>query len=98
MAAVGIIFNEQEERVVRLALRLYGFGKYGAFSIFNDGPGTDGSLAISNYYNPLVRAVKLQRAVSFEYRSSKLKTQPMAHWQSRITTTHLFEPSNCNVQ
>jgi len=75
MAAVGIIFNEQEERVVRLALRLYGFGKYGAFSIFNDGPGTDGSLAISNYYNPLVRAVKLQRAVSFEYRSSKLKTR-----------------------
>ena len=75
MAAVGIIFNEQEERVVRLALRLYGFGKYGAFSIFHDGPGTDGSLAISNYYNPLVRAIKMQRAVSFEYRSSKLKNR-----------------------
>ena len=75
MAAVGIFFDEQEERVIRLALRLYGFGKHGVFSIFNDGPGTDGSLAISNYYNPLVRAIKLKRAVSFDYRSTKLKNR-----------------------
>ncbi len=75
MAAVGIVFEEAEEYVVRLALRLYGFGKHGAFSIFNDGPGTDGSLAISNYYNPLVRAIKIQHEISFEYRSKKLKNR-----------------------
>lgn len=73
--APRIDFSEDEERVVRLALRFCGFGAAGAFSLFNEGPGGDGGLEFTNYYTPLLRALNLRRVVRFDYRSSSEKTR-----------------------
>jgi predicted DNA-binding transcriptional regulator YafY len=73
--APRIDFTEDEERVVRLALRFCGFGSAGAFSLFNEGPGGDGGLEFTNYYTPLLRALNLRRVVRFDYRSSSEKTR-----------------------
>ena len=70
-----LAFDEAEERVVQLALRFCGFGASGAFSIFNDGPATDGGLEFTNFYNPVLRALKLRRVLSFDYQSSVKKTR-----------------------
>ncbi len=67
--APTIYFSPDEERVVRLALRFCGFGKSGAFSVFNDVPASDGGLAASNYYTPVLRALNLRRALAFDYLS-----------------------------
>jgi proteasome accessory factor BC len=68
-------FSEEESRVVALALRLYGFGARGAFSAFADAPGGDGGLEFSNYYTPVLHALKARRALTFGYHSSALKTR-----------------------
>ncbi|MGH3732649.1 MAG: helix-turn-helix transcriptional regulator [Acidimicrobiales bacterium] len=68
--APPILFTRDEERVVRLALRFCGFGKSGAFSVFNDIPASDGGLEASNYYTPVLRALNLRRALSFDYLSA----------------------------
>jgi len=68
-----IHFTPQEQRVVQLALQFYGFGASGAFSVFNDSPASDGGLEFSAYYTPLVRALKLHRALTFRYQSSANK-------------------------
>jgi proteasome accessory factor C len=73
--APRIDFTEDEERVVRLALRFCGFGSAGAFSLFNEGPGGDGGLEFTNYYTPVLRALNLRRVVRFDYRSSSEKTR-----------------------
>ena len=44
--APPIYFTRDEERVVKLALRFCGFGKSGAFSVFNDVPASDGGLEV----------------------------------------------------
>ncbi len=67
--APKIYFTPEEERVVRIALRLCGFGASGAFTVFNDVPASDGSLEISNYFTPVLRALHLRRAISFDYYS-----------------------------
>ncbi len=64
-----IYFSTEEERVVKLALRFSGFGATGLFSVFNEGPAGDASLAASTHYTPALRALKLQRVLSFRYRS-----------------------------
>ena len=71
--APHIDFSEAEERVVRLALRFCGFGAMGAFSLFNEGPANDGGLEFTNYYTPILRALHLRRALSFEYQSNSNK-------------------------
>jgi proteasome accessory factor C len=68
-----IHFNESERRVVELSLRFCGFGSSGAFSVFNEAPAGDGGLEFSAYYTPVVRALKLRRALAFEYQSSANK-------------------------
>jgi predicted DNA-binding transcriptional regulator YafY len=68
-----IHFTESEQRVVQLALRFCGFGSSGAFSVFNDAPASDGGLEFSPYYTPVVRALKLHRALAFSYQSSTNK-------------------------
>ena len=73
MTAPTITFSEVEERVVQLALQFCGFGASGAFSLFNPGPATDGGLEFSNFYNPVLRAMKLHRVLSFDYQSSVTK-------------------------
>jgi len=73
--APAIHFTEAEQRVVQLALRFCGFGHSGAFSVFNEVPAGDGGLEYSAYYNPVVRAQRLGRAISFEYQSSVKKTR-----------------------
>jgi proteasome accessory factor C len=65
-----IYFTPSEERVVKLALRLCGFGGSGAFSVFNEVPASDGGLESSMYYTPVVRALHLRRALTFDYQSS----------------------------
>ena len=68
-----IYFTPDEERVVRLALRFCGFGASGAFSVFNEVPASDGGLESSMYYTPVVRALKLHRALAFDYQSGANK-------------------------
>ncbi len=69
--APPIYFTPDEERVVKLALRFCGFGKSGAFSVFNDVPASDGGLEASNYYTPVLRALNLRRALAFDYLSAR---------------------------
>jgi predicted DNA-binding transcriptional regulator YafY len=64
-----IYFTPAEERVVRMALRFSGFGATGVFSVFNEVPATDGALTASTYYTPVLRALKMHRALIFDYRS-----------------------------
>jgi len=68
-----IYFTPEEERVVKLALSFCGFGKSGAFSVFNDVPASDGGLEASNYYTPVLRALHVRRALAFEYLSAAKK-------------------------
>jgi proteasome accessory factor C len=68
-----IYFTSDEERVVRLALRFCGFGASGAFSVFNEVPAGDGGLESSMYYTPVMRALKLHRALAFDYQSGANK-------------------------
>ena len=68
-----IYFTPDEERVVRLALRFCGFGASGAFSVFNEVPASDGGLESSMYYTPVMRALKLDRALAFDYQSGANK-------------------------
>jgi len=68
-----IYFTPDEERVVRLALRFCGFGASGAFSVFNEVPASDGGLESSMYYTPVMRALKLRRALAFDYQSGANK-------------------------
>lgn len=70
-----IHFSDAEQRVVQLALRFCGFGASGAFSVFNETPATDGGLEFSTYYTPVVRALKLHRALEFSYQSSTNKVR-----------------------
>ena len=63
-------FTEDEQRVVRMALRFCGFGRNGAFSVFSDVPATDGGLEYSVNHGPILRAIHLRRRVSFEYQST----------------------------
>jgi len=73
--APTIYFTDDEARVVQLALRLYGFGSTGAFSVFGEGPAGDGGLEFSNYYTPVLRALNLRRALVFDYRSAANKSR-----------------------
>jgi predicted DNA-binding transcriptional regulator YafY len=68
--APPLYFTAEEERVVKLALAFCGFGKSGAFSVFNEVPATDGGLESSNYYTPVLRALKLGRSLAFDYFSA----------------------------
>lgn len=68
--APPIYFTLDEERVVKLALAFCGFGRSGAFSVFNEVPASDGGLEASNYYTPVLRALKLKRALVFDYFSA----------------------------
>lgn len=70
-----IDFTDDEARVVQLALRFYGFGAVGAFSLFNTGAGTDGGLEFTNYYTPVLRALHLRRVLTFDYQSSTNKSR-----------------------
>ena len=79
--APRIDFTEAEGRVVSLALRFCGFGAAGAFSLFNEGPASEGGLEFTNYYTPVLRALNLRRVLRFDYRSASEKSrvvEPMA--------------------
>lgn len=86
-----IYFTEEEQRVVRLALRFCGFGNSGAFSVFNEVPAGDGGLEYSAYIGPIIRAIRLRRVVSFEYQSStkKMRTVEPLHTYSVDGSTYL---------
>ncbi|MHB2028497.1 MAG: helix-turn-helix transcriptional regulator [Acidimicrobiales bacterium] len=73
--APAIDFTSEERRVVKLALAFCGFGATGAFSVFHEVPASDGGLELSNYINPVVRALQLRRALSFEYFSTATRTR-----------------------
>jgi len=73
--APPIHFTPVEQRVVATALGICGFGKSGAFSVFNDGPAGDGGLEFSAFLTPAIRAIKVRRALSFEYQSSVRKNR-----------------------
>ena len=68
--APPINFSDAEERVVQMALRFCGFGKSGAFSVFNEGPASDGGVKFTNDYTPMLRALHQRRALRFDYHSS----------------------------
>lgn len=71
--APPLVLSEAERRVIRLALRLCGFGRSGAFSLFDEGPAPDGGLEFSHYLNPVLRALRLRRVLAFDYQSSANK-------------------------
>ncbi len=71
--AEPLAFTEAEQHIVRLALRLCGFGRSGAFSLFDEGPAPDGGLEFSHYFNPVLRALRLRRVLAFDYQSSANK-------------------------
>ncbi len=73
--APPIHFTPEEQRVVATALGICGFGKSGAFSVFNDGPAGDGGLEFSAFLTPAIRAINVRRALSFEYQSTVRKTR-----------------------
>ncbi|MBU6514949.1 MAG: WYL domain-containing protein [Acidobacteriota bacterium] len=66
-------FTRDESRVVATALGFCGFGKSGAFSVFNEGPAGDGGLEFSAYLTPAIRAIKVRRTLRFDYQSSVRK-------------------------
>ena len=68
-----IHFDGAEQRVVQLSLRFCGFGSSGAFSVFNETPASEGGLEFSAYYTPVVRALRMRRALRFGYQSSTNK-------------------------
>jgi proteasome accessory factor C len=68
--APPISFSEEEERFVQMALRYCGFGKSGVFSVFNEGPASDGGVKFTNDYTPILRALHQRRALKFDYHSS----------------------------
>lgn len=73
--APPIDFTPEEERVVQMALRLCGFGSSGVFSVFNEGPASDGGVKFTNGYTPVLRALNLRRALTFDYHSTVNKTR-----------------------
>jgi proteasome accessory factor C len=73
--APPIDFTEEEEQVVQMALRFCGFGSSGAFSVFNEGPASDGGVRFTNDYTPALRAINLRRALAFGYHSSVNKSR-----------------------
>ncbi len=73
--APALAFSEEERRVVRVALRLCGVGGSGAFSLFDEGPAPEGGIELSHYLNPVVRALRLNRVLTFDYQSSANKTR-----------------------
>ncbi|HEY5120580.1 MAG TPA: WYL domain-containing protein, partial [Acidimicrobiales bacterium] len=73
--APPINFTDAEERVVQMALRFCGFGRSGAFSVFNEGPASEGGVKFTNDYTPMLRALHQYRALQFTYHSSVNKTR-----------------------
>lgn len=73
--APPISFTPDEERVVKLALRFCGFGRSGAFSVFNEVPASDGGLEASYFYTPVLRALNLRRTLTFGYLSGADKVR-----------------------
>lgn len=71
--APAIHFTPAESRVVATALGFCGFGRSGAFSVFNEGPAGDGGLEFSAYLTPAIRAIKVRRVLRFDYQSSVRK-------------------------
>ncbi|MGC8511239.1 MAG: helix-turn-helix transcriptional regulator [Acidimicrobiales bacterium] len=82
--------SEDEERVVRLALRVCGFGAAGAFSLFNDGPAVDGGLEFTNFVTPVIRALHAQRVLSFDYQSATRKTRVVEPLELRVFEGALY--------
>ena len=73
--APAIAFSEEEERIVRLALRFCGFDKSGVFSVFNEVPATAGGVEASRFLTPVIRATIERRALTFDYQSKVNKTR-----------------------
>ena len=72
--APTIYFTDEEERVVRLALRFLRVRRIGRFQRLQRGqPASDGGLEASNYYTPVLRALNLRRALAFDYLSASNK-------------------------
>ncbi len=82
--------SEDEERVVRLALRVCGFGASGAFSLFNDGPAVDGGLEFTNFVTPVIRALHAQRVLRFDYQSAARKTRLVEPLELRVFEGALY--------
>jgi proteasome accessory factor C len=82
--------SEDEERVVRLALRVCGFGAEGAFSLFNDGPAVDGGLEFTNFVTPVIRALHAQRVLTFDYQSTTRKTRVVEPLELRVFEGALY--------
>lgn len=68
-------FDADEARVVALALRVSGLGRNGVFSVFSELPPVSEAQLTSNFYTPVLRALKLRRVLRFDYFSSSRKTR-----------------------
>ncbi len=88
--APPLAFSDAEERVVRLALRVCGFGAAGAFSLFNDGPAVDGGLEFTNFVTPVIRALNARRVLTFDYQSATRKTRVVEPLELRVFEGALY--------
>jgi hypothetical protein len=71
--APAINFTEEEHEVIALALRFCGFGKSGAFSLFNSVAPVDDFAVNVEVYNPIIRAINTRRVLTFDYDSTEIR-------------------------
>jgi proteasome accessory factor C len=73
--APAINFTDQEHDVIAFALRFCGFGKSGAFSLFNSIAPVDDFAINVEVYNPIIRAINTRRVLTFDYDSTDIRSR-----------------------
>ncbi len=70
-----INFSDEEHDFIALALRFCGFGKSGAFSLFNVIAPVDDFAVNVEVYNPIMRAINTHRVLIFDYDSTEIRSR-----------------------
>lgn len=82
--APAINFTDEEHDVIALALRFCGFGKSGAFSLFNALPPVDDFAVNVEVYNPILRAINTRRVLNFDYDSTEIRAREVEPIQLNV--------------
>lgn len=87
--APSLNFTDEEHEVIALALRFCGFGKSGAFSLFNAIAPVDDFAVNVEVYNPIIRAINTHRVLTFDYDSTEIRSREVEPIQLNV---HLGVP------
>ncbi len=87
--APALNFTDEEHEVIALALRFCGFGKSGAFSLFNAIAPVDDFAVNVEVYNPIIRAINTHRVLTFDYDSTEIRSREVEPTQINV---HLGVP------